>query len=117
MELDDFLDAFGEPLVTGKVGTDIQEGKCTWLCVRAVQKLQGKPELENFKNNYGKSDPESVKRIKDLMEQLKLREEFQNFEKRYSEKVKADIDQVPKRLSTLKPVLHEALTSLLDRKK
>ncbi|EPB79000.1 polyprenyl synthetase [Ancylostoma ceylanicum] len=114
---DDVLDVFGDPNVTGKIGTDIQDGKCTWISVRAVQKLHGKPELEEFKKHYGKTDPESVNRIKDLLEHLKLKEEFINFEKRYSDKVKADIDRVPERLSAIKPVLHGALNKLIDREK
>ncbi|WKX89489.1 hypothetical protein Q1695_008836 [Nippostrongylus brasiliensis] len=114
---DDILDVFGDPQITGKVGTDIQDGKCTWVSVRAVQKLRGKAEYDAFKEHYGKHDDESVSKIRQMLSDMRIQEEFSNFEKKFCDKVKHDLDQVPEQISAIKPVLLAVLESLRNRKK
>ena len=45
---DDYLDCYGDPVVTGKVGTDIEENKCSWLVVQAIQRITTK-QMETLK--------------------------------------------------------------------
>nr|XP_006817642.1 PREDICTED: farnesyl pyrophosphate synthase-like [Saccoglossus kowalevskii] len=76
---DDFLDCFGDPSVTGKIGTDIEDNKCGWLAVRALQKAT--PEQKKIlEENYGVDDPGKVAIIKKLYDDLNLKELFYEFE-------------------------------------
>lgn len=49
---DDFIDCFGDPAVTGKIGTDIQDGKCSWLAVVAMQRAT-EEQKKIMKECYG----------------------------------------------------------------
>lgn len=51
---DDFLDCFGNPDVTGKIGTDIQDNKCTWLAVLCMQRAT-EAQKQIMRDCYGKN--------------------------------------------------------------
>uniref|UniRef100_A0ABI7WY04 Farnesyl pyrophosphate synthase n=1 Tax=Felis catus TaxID=9685 RepID=A0ABI7WY04_FELCA len=68
---DDYLDLFGDPSVTGKIGTDIQDNKCSWLVVQCLQRAS--PEQRKvLQENYGQKEAEKVARVKALYEELEL---------------------------------------------
>ncbi|CAG7731721.1 unnamed protein product [Allacma fusca] len=56
---DDFMDCFVDPKLMGKIGTDIEEGKCTWLFVNALEKCSI-PQRRVLLDNYGSKDQERV---------------------------------------------------------
>ncbi|PAV59576.1 hypothetical protein WR25_01841 [Diploscapter pachys] len=113
------LDVYGDPNVTGKIGTDVQDGKCTWPAVRAMQKLQQNKtnDLETFKNSFGKPDAESIETVKKIYAQLKLREEFGRFEKYMNDGIMESVRNLPEDLQPLSSFFEGTLHHLMDRKK
>ncbi|XP_054995868.1 farnesyl pyrophosphate synthase isoform X2 [Sorex araneus] len=66
---DDYLDLFGDPSVTGKIGTDIEDNKCSWLVVQCLQRAS--PEQRRIlQENYGQKDAKKVARVKALYEEM-----------------------------------------------
>lgn len=94
---DDFLDAFGDPEVTGKVGTDIEENTCTWLIVQAL-KVATDEDKKLLQAHYGKKNKEDSDKVKELYVRLGLKEKFAQFEQESYEKLKgiiADVTDMP----------------------
>lgn len=78
---DDYLDCYGEPEVIGKIGTDIQDNKCSWLVIQALHKTQDNPEQRKIlMENYGKQDEDKVQKVRQLYKDLNLEKEFTDFE-------------------------------------
>ena len=86
---DDYLDFYGDPQSIGKIGTDIEEGKCSWLYLKALDLLaqENSQDLPVLKDNYGKRDPKCVQVVKKIYADLRLDKHF----KEYEEKVKIEI--------------------------
>merc|ERR1740115_560283 len=62
---DDYLDCYGDPAVIGKIGTDIQDNKCSWLVVQALAKATP-AQRKVLEDNYGKKGDANVKAVKKL---------------------------------------------------
>ncbi|KNA12159.1 hypothetical protein SOVF_128270 [Spinacia oleracea] len=88
---DDYLDCFGDPEFIGKIGTDIQDFKCSWLVVKALE-LCNDEQKKSLHENYGKEDPTCVARVKELYNVLDLQGAFADFESKSYEKLIKSIE-------------------------
>ncbi|XP_075215680.1 farnesyl pyrophosphate synthase-like [Lycorma delicatula] len=105
---DDFIDCFGDPEVTGKIGTDIQDGKCSWLIVVALQRATNE-QRKILEECYGSSDPEKINSVKKLYEQLGLPATFVTYEEESYNLIQTHIQQISAGLS------HDLFFKLLDK--
>ncbi|CAO2204495.1 unnamed protein product [Urochloa humidicola] len=105
---DDYLDCFGDPKSIGKIGTDIEEYKCSWLVVQALEHGDENQKSILFEN-YGKSYPSCVAKVKDLYKELNLEEMFHEYERKSYNKLITDIEAQPNKhiQNVLKSVLHK----------
>ncbi|CAL8133523.1 unnamed protein product [Orchesella dallaii] len=69
--LDDYLDCYGSITKTGKIGTDIQNGKCSWLFVRSKE-LCSKEQLLELYDNYGQNDEAKIAHVIEIYEALNI---------------------------------------------
>jgi farnesyl diphosphate synthase len=95
---DDYLDCYGTPEIIGKIGTDIQDNKCSWLVVQALNQANYE-QRRILEENYGKHDAHKVEIIKKLYVEMRLKETFEKYEEESYNQLKTligEIKNVPK---------------------
>ncbi|KAF2685247.1 terpenoid synthase [Lentithecium fluviatile CBS 122367] len=113
---DDYLDAFADPEVLGKIGTDIQDNKCSWLVNQALRKVS--PEQRKLlEENYGRKDAEKEAKVKGLYHDLKLAEFYQQWEEERVADLRKRIDQVDESEGLKKEVFEVFLKKIYKRSK
>ncbi|XP_022861972.1 farnesyl pyrophosphate synthase 1-like, partial [Olea europaea var. sylvestris] len=111
---DDYLDCFGDPEVIGKIGTDIEDFKCSWLVVKALE-LCNEEQKKTLYENYGKEDPACVAKIKELYNTLKLQDTYLEYESKSYEKITKSIEAQPSK--EVQAVLKSFLAKIYKRQK
>lgn len=111
---DDFLDCYGDPVVTGKIGTDIEDNKCSWLIVQALL-LANKEQKAILQENYGQHEADRVARVKEVYKALKLQELYANYEESSYKDVLNLIDTV--NVALPKEMFYEYARKIYKRKK
>ncbi|XP_039252131.2 farnesyl pyrophosphate synthase-like [Styela clava] len=89
---DDFIDCYGNPDITGKIGTDIESNKCCWLIVKALE-LCSSEQRQVLQKNYGKWDKEKKRAVVDVYEQLNLESHYHKYEEETYAKLSTDIKE------------------------
>eukprot|EP00955_Chlamydomonas_euryale_P115291 366340-Chlamydomonas_euryale.AAC.4 len=110
---DDYLDAFGDPDTIGKVGTDIEDNKCSWLICTCLKEASD-AQKETIKANYGKKDKECVVAIKQIYQEINVEERFKEYEAESYKKLVAAIDA---QTVLPKAVFTSLLSKIYKRKK
>ncbi|KAL9617006.1 MAG: hypothetical protein Q9204_008519, partial [Flavoplaca sp. TL-2023a] len=90
---DDYLDAYGSPEVIGKIGTDIQDNKCSWLINQALQRANPQ-QREILDECYGRKDAEKEKQVKQVFAELDLEKVYKAYEEDAVGKIRTKIEKV-----------------------
>lgn len=83
--------------MTGKKGTDIQSGKCSWLAVVALQRATS-AQRALLEECYASSKPEDVDRVKALYEELGLPNTYAVYEETSYSLIRTHIQQISRGL-------------------
>lgn len=113
---DDYLDAFADPETLGKIGTDIQDNKCSWLVNQALKKVT--PEQRKIlEENYGQKDSEKEAKVKALYHELELQKFYEQWEEERVAEIRSKIDQVDESEGLKKEVFEAFLKKIYKRSK
>ncbi|CAG8466880.1 6260_t:CDS:10 [Acaulospora morrowiae] len=90
---DDYLDCFGLPEVIGKIGTDIEDNKCSW-CVNKAMTLATSEQRKILDENYGKKNSENVAAVKEIYRQLNIEGKYKEYEEESFVRINGLIDKL-----------------------
>ncbi|WPH03837.1 ERG20 farnesyl diphosphate synthase [Acrodontium crateriforme] len=113
---DDYLDNFADPSVLGKIGTDIQDNKCSWLVNQAL-KICTPEQRKVLETNYGRKDKACEAKVKTLFDELNLKEKYEQYEEARVTEIKQKIAELDESEGLKKEVFEEFLRKIYKRSK
>ena len=113
---DDYLDCFGAPETIGKIGTDIQDNKCSWVVNQALKRASG-PQREVLEANYGRKDAAREREVKKVFAELKLDEVYRAYEEEKVAELRAMIANVDESEGLKREVFEGYLGKIYRRQK
>ncbi|KAJ5775095.1 uncharacterized protein N7511_000106 [Penicillium nucicola] len=113
---DDYLDNFGDPFIIGKVGTDIQDNKCSWLVNQAIQRCT--PEQRKVLDaSYGRKDQAEEIKVKAIFSELGLDALYKEYEEKVVGEIREKIAAVDESKGLKKEVFESFLAKIYKRTK
>jgi farnesyl diphosphate synthase len=113
---DDYLDNFGLPEHIGKIGTDIQDNKCSWLVNQALS-IATPEQRKILDENYGRKNKENEAVVKKLYDDLKLEQIYKDYEEKRVGEIRKLISEVDESEGLKKTVFESFLGKIYKRSK
>ncbi|OHT08120.1 Polyprenyl synthetase family protein [Tritrichomonas foetus] len=110
---DDWIDLYGSSAKTGKVGTDIQDGKCTWLLGKAME-VANDEQKRLLKENIGHQDKEKIALVQKIYSDLNIEKYCIDHQDSEYERLKEMFQKIDPRIPS---ALKDWLLSFLDHRK
>ena len=107
---DDYLDCYGDPQVTGKVGTDIHDNKCSWLINTALA-LVTPEQRQTLDRHYGRRSSEDEAAVRGVFDQLELEKRYHEYE----ESTAANLKEKIAAIDTDRGLKPDIFTAFLDK--
>lgn len=113
---DDYLDCFGKPEDIGKIGTDIQDNKCSWIINTAL--TIATPEQRAILDaNYGLKNADNEAVVKKLFNEMKIDQLYLQYEEKIVGELKEKISKIDESRGFKKDVLTAFLNKIYKRSK
>ncbi|PVU95679.1 hypothetical protein BB559_001253 [Furculomyces boomerangus] len=90
---DDYLDLYGDVNLTGKVGTDIKDNKCSWLVIQAL-KVCSPEQRMILDKHYGRKSDADEQKVKQVFEQLDIKGIFHKYSDETEQKLVEQIESI-----------------------
>lgn len=113
---DDYLDCFGKPEDIGKIGTDIQDNKCSWV-VNTALKLASPEQRQLLDENYGRKDATCEAVCRKIFNDLNIDQVYHQYEEKVATELRAKIAETDESRGFKPEVLTAFLEKIYKRKK
>ena len=113
---DDYLDVFADAATLGKVGTDIQDNKCSWVINAALERANPQQRAV-LDENYGRKDAAKEAKVKEVFQELDIRGVYTAYEEDVVGTIKSRIAQVDETEGLKKEVFTAFLNKIYKRQK